>query len=443
MRRLLANARLLDPASGLDAPGAVLVENGKIAAVMKGDRAGSGVAGAAVLDLGGLCVAPGLVDMRVSTGEPGNEHVETLASAAASAVAGGVTSMAVLPDTKPAIDDPAVLEFVQRQGAAAGLADVRPYAAATKGLAGQEMTEMGLLADAGAVGFTDGPRTIANGSVLRRLLSYATTVDGLIMQHPEAPDLVGEGVATEGETATRMGLPGIPAIAEAILLDRDMRLVALTGGRYHASRVSTAAGLDVIRSAKAKGLPVTCDTAPPYFALDEGAVMGYRTDAKLSPPLRSSADREAVVAALADGTIDAIVSDHRPCDQDTKRLPFTQARAGSIGLETLLPLTLGLVHDRSLGILDALRRLTCGPAEILRLPAGRLAEGAPGDLVVFAPETGWRFDAAAVQGRARNSAFDRRPLQGRVIRTIRGGVDVYERSGEGQASSGRVDPAHA
>ncbi len=443
MRRLFANARLLDPASGLDAPGAVLVDDGKIAAVLKGERAGTGISDAAVLDVGGLCIAPGLVDMRVSTGEPGNEHVETLASAAAAAVAGGVTTMAVLPDTKPAIDDPAVLEFVQRRGAATGLVDVRPYAAATKGLAGQEMTEMALLAEAGAVGFTDGPRAIANGSVLRRLLSYATTVDGLVIQHPEAPDLVGDGVATEGETATRMGLPGIPAIAEAILLDRDMRLVALTGGRYHASRVSTEAGLAVIRAAKADGLPVTCDTAPPYFALDEGAVVGYRTDAKLSPPLRANSDREAVVAGLADGTIDAIVSDHRPCDQDTKRLPFTQARAGTIGLETLLPLTLGLVHDGSLGLLDALKRLTSGPAKILRLPAGQLAEGAPGDLVIFSPETGWRFDATAVRGRARNSAFDRRPLQGRVMRTVRGGVDVYERSGEGQVSSDRLDAAHA
>ncbi|TAN60610.1 MAG: dihydroorotase, partial [Magnetospirillum sp.] len=285
------NARLIDPASGLDAKGALLTNGETIADVGPGLFQGGVPSGMEVVDCHGLCLAPGLVDMRVQLREPGEEHKETLKSAGEAAVAGGITSMVCLPNTTPVIDDVATVEFVARRARKIGLAKVYPYAATSKQLEGKELSEMGMLAEAGALAFTDGVKAIRNAQLMRRALSYAATFGLLIVQHPEEPSLAEGGMMSEGELATRMGLSGIPAAAEAIMLERDMRLVAITGGRYHAAHVSTAEGIEVIRKAKAKGLPVTCDTAPPYFALNELAVGDYRTFAKLSPPLRSEADR--------------------------------------------------------------------------------------------------------------------------------------------------------
>jgi dihydroorotase len=427
-RTLFRNARLLDPASGRDERGELLVEDGRIAALGP-SLPPDNTKGAEVLDCAGACLAPGLVDMRVELREPGAEHQESMVSGGQAAVAGGVTTMVALPNTEPAIDDVALIEFVARRSRDVGLARIRTYAAATKGLAGRELTEMGLLAAAGALAFSDAGNAIADAVVMRRALSYARTFDLLVMQHPEEPRLAESGAMTEGEVATRLGLAGITTAAEVIMVERDLRLVEITGGRLHFAHVTTDAAIDAIRRAKAQGLPVTCDTAPHYFALNETAVGDYRTFAKVSPPLRSEWDRRAVIAGLKDGTIDAIASDHAPHDQESKRLPFASAASGIVGLETLLPLTLELYHNGHLPLLACLRAVTQRPAEILRLPAGRLAEGAAADLVIFDLETPWRIDVDALRSKSKNSPFDGRPVQGRVLRTVIAGRSVFVAKG--------------
>ncbi len=423
-----ANARLVDPASGLDAPGGLLTDGGIIADLGPDLFAGGPPTDAEFVDCGGKCLAPGLVDMRVQLREPGQEHKETIGTASRAASAGGVTAMACLPNTTPPIDDVAVVEFVARRAREVRGTKVFCYASVTKGLGGSELTEMGLLAETGALAFTDGERAVADAQVMRRALAYARAFDLLIVQHPMEPSLAA-GDMNAGEIATRLGLAGIPAVAEVMMIERDLRLVELTDGRYHAAHVSTAASVEAIRQAKARGLKVTCDTAPPYFVLNESSVGDYRTFAKLSPPLRSEADREAVVAGLVDGTIDAIASDHAPHDQDSKRLPFAQAEFGGVGLETLLPLSLTLYHNGHMSIAEVLRRLTCGPAEILRLPLGRLERGGPADLVLFDPDTPWRIDADALISKSKNSPFDEWPAQGRVLRTVVAGRTQFSFDG--------------
>ena len=424
-RTLFTNARLLDPASGLDRAGELLAEEGVIAAL--GPNLGRDGLGAdtRTVDCAGGCLAPGLVDMRVQLREPGNEHQETLASGAAAAAAGGVTTMAMLPNTAPVIDDHALVEFVARRSRDIGLANIRTYAAATKGLKGSELTEFGLLAEAGAVAFTDGLHAIADALVMRRALSYASTFDLLLVQHPEEPSLGSGGAMTEGEIATRLGLAGITPAAEIIMVERDLRLVEITGGRYHVAHVSTAGAIDAIRRAKARGLAVTCDTAPHYFALNETAIGEYRTFAKVSPPLRNESDRRAVIDGLKDGTIDAIASDHAPQDQESKRLPFASAEPGIVGLETLLPLSLELYHNGHLTLLQVLRALAQRPAEILRLPGGALKPGAAADFAIFDLERPWRIDAAALHSKCKNAPYDGRPVQGRLTRTVLAGRTVF------------------
>ena len=419
------NARLIDPASGLDAKGALLTEGEQIVdlgARLFDDGVPDGIE---VVDAKGSCLAPGLVDIRVQLREPGEEHKETIASAGAAAVSGGVTSMVCLPNTDPVIDDVAGIEFIARRAREVKRAKVYAYAAATRELAGKDITEIGLLSEAGAVGFTDGVRAIANSRVMRRALSYSTTFGALIVQHPEDPALADGGVMNEGEIATRLGLSGIPACAEALLVGRDLRLVELTGGRYHVAHVSTAETVALIRAAKARGLKVTCDTAPPYFALNELAVGDYRTFAKLSPPLRAEQDRRAVVAGLSDGTIDAIASDHAPQDQDSKRLPFAHAECGGIGLETLLALALELFHNGHLTLPQVVERLTSAPARILGLKAGTLAKGAPADLLLFDPGRPWVIEEGAIRSKSKNTPFERRPVQGMAMRTVIDGRTVF------------------
>jgi dihydroorotase len=418
------NARLLDPDSGLDAPGALLTENGRIADVGAGLFDAGVPEDAEVVDCGGACLAPGLVDMRAQLGEPGQEHKETIHSAGRAAASGGITSIAALPNTNPVIDDEAVLEFVARRARESKLVKVYAYGALTRGCNSEEITEIGLLSEAGAVGFTDGVRAVANAQVMRRALSYSSAFDTVLLQHPVEPSLA-TGVMNGGELATYLGLAGSPAMAEVIMVERDLRLVEMTGGHYHASHVTTAAALDVIRKAKQRGLPVTCDTAPHYFTLNESAVGDYRTFAKVSPPLRSEADRQAVVEAIADGTIDAIASDHNPQDQDSKRLPFAAAADGIAGLETLFALSLGLVHEGRLDMLGLLRRLTSGPAAILGLEAGRLRPGAPADFIVFDPDTPWTIDPDSFLGKCKNSPFEDYAVKGKVQRTVVDGRQIH------------------
>ena len=423
---LIVNARLLDPASGLDQRGGVLIVNERIAELGAGVTPTRAPGGAEIVDARGLCLAPGIVDMRVQLGEPGAEHKERFESGGAAAVAGGVTTMAVLPNTEPPIDDPAMVEFVARRARQAKLAKVYPYAAVTRRLEGKELAELGLLKAAGAVAFTDGERAVARASLMRRALSYARMLDGLIVQHPEDPSLAEGGVMNEGAIATRLGLAGIPVAAEVMMIERDLRLVELTGGRIHFAHVSTGAAIEAIRAAKARGLAVTCDTSPHHLALNELEVEGYRTFAKVSPPLRREEDRLAVVEGLKDGTIDAIASDHCPQDQDSKRLPFAQAAFGVIGVQTLLAVSLTLVHEGRIGLLELLRLLTASPAAILGLEAGRLERGAAADLFLLDLEAPWKITEQNLRSLAKNTAFEGRLVQGKVVRTLVDGRTVFQ-----------------
>jgi dihydroorotase len=372
-----------------------------------------------------MVLAPGLVDMRVQLREPGAEHKESLKSGGEAAVAGGVTTMVCLPNTNPVMDDEPTLEFVARRARQLALTKVYCYGALTKGLQGNELAEMGLLAEAGALAFTDATKAVADAQVMRRALQYAATFNLLIVQHPEEPTLA-TGVMNSGELATRMGLSGIPREAEIIMLERDIRLAAMTGGRYHAAHISTSDSVAIIKRAKDAGLKVTCDTAPFYFALNELSVGDYRTFAKLSPPLRSEEDRQAIVEGLKTGVIDAIASDHSPQDQDSKRLPYPQAAFGGSGLETLLAVSLDLFHNGELSLIEVVRRLTLAPASLLGLRAGRLAKGAKADLVLFDPSAGWKVIADNFRSKSKNSPFDGRPVQGRVLRTVVDGRVVFD-----------------
>ena len=412
------NARLLDPAAGLDTAGGVLTDGEAITDVGPGVTKKKAPKGARIVDCHGKCLSPGLVDIRVELGD--------LAATVEAAVSGGVTSMVCLPTPELVIDDMSEVEFVARRARKLGLVKVYPYGAVTKGLEGKELAEMGLLAEAGAVAFTDGERAVADAQTMRQAMSYASTFGLMIVQHPEEPSLAADGVMNAGETATRLGLFGIPKEAEVIMVERDLRLASLTGGRLHIAHVSTAETVDTLRRAKADGLNVTCDTAPPYFALNETAIGDYRTFAKLSPPLRAEQDRQAVVEGLADGTIDAIASDHTPRDEESKRLPFAQAAPGGIGLNTLLAVSLELYHNGHLSLLEVLKLVTSAPAGLMGLPAGSLKEGAPADLVLFDPDEGWKVDADKLVGKAQNSPFDGRPVQGRVLRTVIDGRPVFE-----------------
>jgi dihydroorotase len=418
---LLTNVRLVDPATGLDEPGSLLVRDGLIADLGRFDAP----EGAARFDGEGAVLCPGLVDMRVSLGEPGFEYRETIASAAEAAAAGGITTLAALPDSAPAIDDPALAYLLRARGEETGSLTIHPYGALTRGCRGEDMAELFLLHEAGAVGFTDGRRVIGSSRLMRLALSYTRPFGGRIIQRPEDPELAKGGCATEGELATRLGLLGIPAAAEAIIVARDIRLAELTGGAVHFACVSTAEALKLIRDAKSRGLHVTCDTAPPYFDLNETAIGDWRTYSKLSPPLRQESDRQAVVAALADGTIDAVVSDHMPLDADDKRLPFAQASAGGTGLATLLGVTLAQVHSGKLGLSAALALLTSRPAALLHSDAGTLKRGAPADLCLFQLDRAWQVVAGRLPGKAQNTPFDGRALEGRVGATFKSGRRVF------------------
>jgi dihydroorotase len=429
-----AGARLLDPATGLDIVGDLIVEGEKIAAI------GDNLIGAAsaediqVVDARGLCLAPGLVDIRVQLREPGEEHKESLRTGAEAAVSGGVTTMACLPNTQPVLDDQATLEFVARRARKLALTKVFAYGAATKGLQGKELAELGLLAEAGAIAFTDGTNAIADSQVMRRVLSYAATFGFIVVQHPEDPSLAGGGAMNAGEMATRLGLSSVPREAEIIMLERDMRLVEMTGARYHAAHISTAESVEIIARAKDKGLQVTCDTAPFYFALNELSVGDYRTFAKLSPPLRNESDRRAIVAGLKSGVIDVIASDHAPQDEESKRLPFAQAAFGGSGLETLLAVTLDLVHNQDLQLLEAIGKVTHGPAKLFGLTAGTLEVGGPADLVLFDPDSAWKVDGDSFLSKSKNTPFDGRLVQGKVHRTVIDGRTVFEKGAHARAA---------
>lgn len=423
---LLANARIVDPSRDLDFPGDLLIADGVIREAKKGIGAAGVPEGTEIIDCRGKLVAPGLIDMRAFIGEPGAANRETLASASQAAAAGGVTTIICQPDTSPAIDDPATVDYVLRRARDTAIVHVHPMAAITKGLQGREMTEIGLLKAAGAVAFTDGERSVTNAQVMRRALTYGRDFDALIVHHTEDPDLIGDGVMNEGEFAARLGLLGIPKAAETVMLERDIRLVALTGGRYHAASITCAESLEVLRRAKETGLAITAAASINHVTLNENDIGPYRTFLKLTPPLRAEDDRKQLVAALADGLVDIVMSDHNPQDVETKRLPFAEAAPGAIGLETMLSAGLRLVHSGELDIVRLLRAMSTNPAELLGLPGGTLRPGSPADVIVIDMDVPWVLDPDELKSKCKNTPFDEARLTGRVVRTIVAGRTVYE-----------------
>ena len=423
---LLANARVVDPSRGLDARGAVLVADGRIVAAGPEVINQGAPDGWEVVDCGGAAILPGLVDMRVFVGEPGGEHRETLETASRAAAAGGVTAIVTMPDTNPVIDDPALVDFVFRRARDTAVVRVHPMAAMTRGLAGEELAEFGLLQEAGAVAFTDGRHSVRNAKVMRNALTYARDFDALIVHHVEDAELARGGVMNEGETATRLGLPGVPREAETIMLDRDIRIARMTGGRYHAAQISCEPAVAALRRAKRAGNGVTAGAAIAHLSLNEIDVGAYRTFFKMSPPLRSEDDRKALVEALADGTIDVVCSAHDPQDVEGKRQPFAEAADGAVGLETMLAAGLRLVHSGDVSLLRLIEAMSTAPAKLLGLEAGTLAHGAPADLIVVDLDMPWIVKEEELRSRSKNTAFEGARMSGKVLRTVVGGRTVYE-----------------
>lgn len=421
----IINARLVDPATGREGAGSVLLRDGVIAGVEWGAAPATGE-GVHRIDAKGLVLAPGLIDLRAFLGEPGAEFRETLGTGSHAAAAGGVTTIVCRPDTDPPIDDPAIIDFLKRRARDKAIVNVLPSAALTKGLEGKEITEFGLLLEAGAVAFGDGARALRNPQVMRRAMIYAGNFDALVMNHVEDPELRGSGVMNEGEFASRKGLPGIPAEAETVMLERDLRLARATGARYHAAMISCADSVELVRRAKQDGVRATCGVSINNLTLNENDVGDYRTFCKVSPPLRTEDERLAMVAALAEGVIDVIVSDHDPQDVETKRQPFAEAADGALGIETMLPAALRLVQAGQIGLPRLLAALSARPAGLLGLGSGRLSPGAPADLILLDSDAPFVVDKRKLKSRAKNSPFDEARLQGIVQTTLVGGRVVYE-----------------
>lgn len=412
------NARLIDPEAGTDALGALVIADGMIAE--------PGAKADVVIDCRGHCLAPGIVDWGVQVGEPGARHKESYASAGRAAAAGGVTTMVTRPDTDDPIDTPETLEFINRRAAEDAPVNVVPMAALTKGRAGQEMTELGFLLDAGAVAFTDSCAVVRDTKVLGRALTYARSLGALVMGHPQEPVLSNGACATKGKFASLRGLPDVSPMAERMGLERDMAMVEMTGVRYHADIVSTAAALPVLRRAKEAGLDVTAGVGIHHLTLNEFDVADYRTFFKVTPPLRGEDDRRAMVAAVAEGLIDVIGSFHTPQDEESKRLPFEAAASGAVGLQTILPAGLRLVHQGDLTLPQLFRAMALNPAKRLGLPNGRLTVGAPADLVWFDPDAPFVLDRFKLLSKSKNTPFDGARMQGRVLGTWVGGACVYD-----------------
>ena len=422
---VIESVRIVDPSRSIDETGSAIVKDGRIVAAGADALNQGHPEGAEIVDGRGLTLIPGLVDARVFIGEPGGEHRETIRSASEAAAAGGVTSILTMPDTNPVVDDVAIAEFVMRTARETASINVFPAAALTKGLKGEEMTEIGLLTRAGVKAFTDGRQTIADPALLRRIMTYARDFDALVMHETQDTALTGPGVMNEGLLASWLGLPGAPAEAEIIPLERDLRLAALTQCRYHAAAISLAESAEVIRTAKHRGTAATAGISINHLSLNENDIGEYRTFFRLSPPLRGEDDRAAMVQALADGTIDILVSSHDPHDADGKRRPFAEAESGAIGLETLLPAALRLHHNGDVPLLRLIETMTVAPARLLGLDRGTLQIGAPADMALVDLDAPWLFDEAKIRSRSKNSAFENARFQGRVLRTFVSGRTVF------------------
>lgn len=425
---VVENARILDPSRQLDEAGSLVVLDGVIAEAGAAARNQGRPDGSEVVDARGALLIPGLVDARVFIGEPGGEHRETIRSVSQAAAAGGVTTILTMPDTDPVIDDVALAQFVMRTARETADVNVLPAAALTKGLQGREMTEIGILSQAGVPAFTEGRHHLANAGLVRRLMTYARDFDALVMLETEDADLVGSGVMNEGLLASWLGLPGIPAEAELIPLERDLRLAALTGCRYHAAKISTAASAEAVRQAKRRSRNISAGISINHLSLNENDIGAYRTFFRLSPPLRTEDDRQAMIDALADGTIDIIVSSHDPQDADGKRRPFTEAESGAIGLETLLPAALRLHQSDRVPLMRLIEAMTVAPAKLLKIDRGTLRAGRPADFALVDLDAPFVFGKDRIRSRSKNTAFENARFQGDVIRTVVGGRTVFETS---------------
>ncbi|WP_126978834.1 dihydroorotase [Frigidibacter oleivorans] len=425
----LHNARLIDPETLEERQGTVILDRGEIAVI------GAAVApkGARVIDCGGKCLAPGIVDLGVKVGEPGERHKESFRSAGLAAAAGGVTTMIVRPDTTPAIDSPEMLEFVTRRAREASPVRIRHMAALTKGREGREMTEIGFLLDAGAVAFSDCDHVTGNTKVLSRAFTYARSLNALVVAHPQDPGLSAGAAVTTGKFASLRGLPGVSPMAERMGLDRDLALVEMAGVRYHADQITCARSLPPLERAKRNGLDVTAGVSIHHLTLNDLDVGDYRTFFKVKPPLRSEEDRLAVVEAVASGLIDIICSMHTPQDEESKRLPYEDAASGAVALQTLLPAAMRLYHAGQLTLPQLFRAMALNPAKRLGLPQGRLAEGAPADLVLFDPDAPFVLDRFTLRSKSKNTPFDGQRMEGRVLMTFVGGEAVFDHATGGTA----------
>lgn len=413
------NARLIDPEAMTDAAGSLTIRDGCIEAVNA-----EAPQGAELVDAGGKCLAPGIIDWGVKIGEPGERHKESFRSAGLAAAAGGVTTIIARPDTLPPIDTPEALEFATRRAADAPV-NIRHMAALTKGRQGREMVEMGFLRDVGAAAFTDGVRVVADSRLMARCMTYARGLGALIVGHPQEPGLSKGAAATSGKFASLYGLPAVSAMAEVMGLDRDLALVAMTGARYHADQITVAASLPALRRAREAGLDVTAGTSIHHLTLNEYDVAGYRTFFRFTPPLRAEDDRLAMIEAVAEGQIDVIASFHTPQDEESKRLPFAEAAPGAVGLQTLLPAAMRLYHQGGLSLPQLWRAMALNPARRLGLGAGRIAAGAPADLVLFDPDAPFVLDRFTLLSKSKNTPFDGARMQGRVLGTWVGGRQVF------------------
>jgi dihydroorotase len=416
---LFTNARLIDPEKGTDSIGTLAIDNGVIAGP-------TGMDGAEVIDCAGKCLAPGIVDIGVKVSEPGERHKESFGSAGAAAAAGGITTMVTRPDTLPAIDTPEVLEFVRRRANEAAPVRVLPMAALTRAREGREMAEIGFLMDAGAVAFTDCDAVVENTKVFSRCMTYAASLGALVVSHPQEPGLSAGAAATSGKFAALKGLPSVSPMAERMGLDRDMAVVEMTGARYHADQITTARALKRLERAKDAGLDVTAGVSIHHLTLNELDVGDFRTFFKVKPPLRSEEDRLAAVEAVASGLIDVISSMHTPQDEESKRLPFEEAASGAIGLETLLPAMMRLIHSGHMNLPTLWRALSLAPSKRLGLDSGRLSPGAPADLVLFDPDVPFVLNRFNLRSKSKNTPYDEARMEGRVLGTWVGGVRVFD-----------------
>ena len=417
MKTLLTNAKVIDPVTETISDGEVMFEDGIIIPRETADE---------TFDCQGQYISPGLIDLGVKVGEPGERHKESYKSAGAAAAAGGVTTIITRPDTNPAIDTPEVLEFIRRRAQEVCPVNVFHMVALTKERAGREMTEIGFLQDAGAVAFTDFTNVVKNSKILMRALSYAKSLDALVIGHPQDPDLSDETSATSGKFASLRGLPSVTPLAERMALDRDMALVELTGVQYHFDQITTARSIPALERAKKNGHKITAGTSIHHLTLNEFDIADYRSFFKLNPPLRSENDRLAIINAVNSGVIDVISSFHTPQDEESKRLPFETAAAGAVGLETLLPASLQLFHNQSVSLEKLIKTMTLNPALLLGLPSGRITPGAPADLIIFDADIPFILDRKTLKSKSKNTPFDGHKLQGKVRRTIVAGKTIFE-----------------